>query len=398
MPDAAVAVLARGRLVGVGSLVRVRGLVRARGLVRVPMRVRRAPCSAETAMDATRRRRRSSASSIQPPIATIEIAATTGAARTTRSGASTPCAPSDERRQHEDPDGVRHAHRQPESDRMERPAARADEVRRHQRLAMPRGQGMARTEGGRRQQRHEQDHGRQVGRAEDRWQVPGPDATRHAGHGHGARDRTRRRRCARLGRHACPVDRARVRDIEWRQRRSAQRRDHRHRGLGERPREQVGRVARSTVRRRSPSAGAPPSAAATETPDPTTTISRQPSRSAYDVSANETVVPLVSGVGEVHAEAADLAHRREAARARRERQSSLGQGQGLGSARSPTRRSRDAAEDLAADRPRRHRSPRRRPRRPPSVSRSRRAWKVGISAWSMTTSSRIRSGSMRTPA
>ena len=45
-------------------------------------------------MDATRRRRRNSASSIQLPITTIEIAATTGAARTTRSGASTPCAPS----------------------------------------------------------------------------------------------------------------------------------------------------------------------------------------------------------------------------------------------------------------------------------------------------------------
>jgi hypothetical protein len=33
----------------------------------------------------------------------------------------------------------------------------------------------------------------------------------------------------------------------------------------------------------------------------------------------------------------------------------------------------------------------------PSVSKSRRAWKVGISAWSMTTSRRIRSGSTRIP-
>ena len=46
------------------------------------------------------------------------------------------------RRQPQDPERVRHAHGHPEADRVARRPARADEVRGHQRLAVPRGQRM----------------------------------------------------------------------------------------------------------------------------------------------------------------------------------------------------------------------------------------------------------------
>jgi hypothetical protein len=67
-----------------------------------------------------RRRRRPSANSIQPPIARIEIAATTGAAFTTRSGGSSSLGADHEGRQDEDADGVRQRHRQPQPGGMER--------------------------------------------------------------------------------------------------------------------------------------------------------------------------------------------------------------------------------------------------------------------------------------
>ena len=52
---------------------------------------------------------------------------------------------------------------------------------------------------------------------------------------------------------------------------------------------------------------------------------------------------------------------------------------------------------VAGGRRARRRSPSSETSPSPSVSKSRRAWKVGISAWSMTTSRRIRSGSTRMP-
>ncbi len=51
--------------------------------------------------------------------------------------------------QHQDPDRMRNAYRGPQTDRMTRRAARPDEVRGHQRLAVTGGQGMARAESGR---------------------------------------------------------------------------------------------------------------------------------------------------------------------------------------------------------------------------------------------------------
>ena len=58
--------------------------------------------------------------------------------------------------------------------------ARPDEVGGHQRLAVPGRQGMPGAEGGRGQQRHQQDERREVGRAEDRRQVAALDAAGHA--------------------------------------------------------------------------------------------------------------------------------------------------------------------------------------------------------------------------
>ena len=77
------------------------------------------------AADALRGRatRRISERSIQPPMATIEMAATTGAPRTTASGARTSWRADDQGRQHEDPDRVRHRHGQAKPGGMpDRPA------------------------------------------------------------------------------------------------------------------------------------------------------------------------------------------------------------------------------------------------------------------------------------
>ena len=92
--------------------------------------------------------------------------------------------------------------------------------------------------------------------------------------------------------------------------------------IGKRSREQVrwvaGEPAETLVE-----GGAPPSAAATDTPEPTTTISRHPIRSAKERSANVTVAPAASGRRQIRSIPTDLAHRRQAARARREREPGL---------------------------------------------------------------------------
>ena len=128
-------------------------------------------------------------------------------------------------------------------------------------------------------------------------------------------------------------------------------------------------------------------------PLPATVISRQPMRADSKPSASEIVVGAAIDAGA--AKRAHEPHRREAAVARagtstpaavsaagrpRRRPSSDERRPTRGSAARPTRRAR------------RRRPRRRRPRRGPRV-----AWKVGISASSMTTSRRTRSGSTRMP-
>ena len=72
-----------------------------------------------------------------------------------------------DRREDQDPDGVRQADRQSETERMTGCPPRPDEIRGHQGLAMARRQSVARPQTGRRDQReHEHERG-QLGRAED---------------------------------------------------------------------------------------------------------------------------------------------------------------------------------------------------------------------------------------
>ena len=75
--------------------------------------------------------------------------------------------PDDHRGQGEDAERVRGADRQPEADRVHGCPAGADEVRGHQRLAMPRGQGVSGPERRGRRQRQQHHEGRQVRRLEE---------------------------------------------------------------------------------------------------------------------------------------------------------------------------------------------------------------------------------------
>ena len=82
----------------------------------------------------------------------------------------------DQRGEDQDPDGVRQRHRQAQPGRMKRRSARADEIRRHQRLAMAGRQCVTRAKGRGGQQRDEQDDRRQVRGSEDRGQLTARNA------------------------------------------------------------------------------------------------------------------------------------------------------------------------------------------------------------------------------
>ena len=138
-----------------------------------------------------------------------------------------------------------------------------------------------------------------------------------------------------------------------------------------------------------------PATAAKVTPEPSTTISRQPSRSTNDVSAKVTSLPVTRG----------CSRRAVKPQTRRivERPPTPG-GNVRPASVSVSIRGAPSTMRVSADR-----IPAQAVARPasvslsetlpsPSVSKSSRAWKVGISAWSMTMSRRIRSGSTRTPA
>ena len=169
--------------------------------------------------------------------------------------------------------------------------------------------------------------------------------------------------------------------------------EHRRGAHRERSREQLRRVTGQPGRdaRRG---SRPPSAAATDTPEPTTTISRQPSRSAKDPSAKVTVAPVASGVDRSvrYPQTSRIVERPPAPGGNASPASVRLRAVGTSSTRrsrlvrrSSQTVSRAASVSASETRP------------SPSTSSSSRAWKAGISARSMTTSSRIRSGSIRSP-
>ena len=390
--DAAVAVLAGGR----GSwswLVVVRRAVR--------MRVRRA----RPRPPRIRQRRRPSLTSIQPPIATIEIAATTGADRTTTSGGRNPCGADDERGKDEDPERVRDRHRQPEADGVERRPARPDEVGGHQRLAVARRQRVAGAEGGRGQERDEQDERRQVGRCGRST----AGRRRHAARDTGGRRRDRGRSDDR-GRAAAPAaGRRRAGPSPPGPPRGAARRPAMSSG-GELGPPGVATIA-TDVSAAPGSAGS--SGRRSGAPRrPRSGARRRPPVERHRRAVDDDLAPA-EPLGERRVGEVDRVRRGDRRRERRAKPHTIrivdrpptpgGKVRPASvSVERPTRRRRPSAPATA-------RAPSQAVTRPasvsssvtspsPSVSKSRRAWNVGISAWSMTTSRRIRSGATRMPA
>ena len=335
---------------------------------RAVRRGRRASCVvlARPPRIAAERRRRPSPSSIQPPIATIETAATTGADRR-RGPAAGPLRPDDQRGEDEDAERVRERDRQPEPGRVERRPARPDEVGGHQRLAVAGRQRVAGAQGRGGQDRDQQDERREVGGAEDRRQVAAGHATGHpggrgrtaVGAATGGRRRRRRRRWRGDGRHlARPRQRRRVGDVERRERRPAGRGDDRDR----RVRERLGQQVRSDRRSAGPSVLVRSA--------PSTAGQRDAGAGHHDLAPAEPLGEGRVGVADPRAaargpraarEAAHDAHRRQPADPRRERQPGLGQGEVR---RAPsTRRCQRRLERVAGGHPPGIGLRRRRPRR-----------------------------------
>ena len=105
-----------------------------------------------------------------------------------------------DRREHEDPDRVRQADGQAKSKRVEGRAPCPNEIRRHQGLAVARGQGMAGTQGSRGHDGQQQDERGQVRFPKDRRQLPAdPAGDRGPSYGCGRRRGSRRDRADRIG-------------------------------------------------------------------------------------------------------------------------------------------------------------------------------------------------------
>ena len=141
----------------------------------------------------------------------------------------------------------------------------------------------------------------------------------------------------------------------------------------------------------SSSAAAPTRRRSTVTPEPSTTISRQPSRSANDAVRERDRAPprrAAPASGAANPQTERIVE--QAAGPGREGQPGLGQRERQRFAAERGGPATRASVSQAATRPASVSASESSPS--PSVSKPRRAWKAGISAWSMTTSSRIAVG------
>ena len=346
------------------------------------------------------RRRRHSPRSIQPPMARMLRAATTGAMRTTRSGGRTSAAPSTTAGQDEDADGVRQADRQPQPDGVERRSRASRRGRRPS--ASCRGPGVracpAPSASAVSSDRSRTTR-RQVGGAEDR-SAGRPRCHRGSAAGPGVRRRRGRGRRRRRWASASAGT-----STGWASETAA---------AGRRP----STVVDATARRRAVGRAGPPgrrSAAAealvdrtvvpgplgaTVAPEPTTTTSRQPRRSGERPSAkadgrtgvDASSAGLDGRLGDAHQRASWAGRRRpignDSPAAVRRRARAVPSMVRVTSRSRPShvddadRRAISASDSLAVARP----------CRAPGC-----AWNVGTSAWSMTRSRTTRSGSTRRP-